>query len=144
MSYCGNMSEDDTPVRVLSFIKKDPSITSEEFQRYWREVHAPKSLEYMRKYGVQFYSQVRSQNFHRFSADIPHLLDVHDREREKRSQPCTVRGECENAGVRWDSYRRFQLNGKCAKVLERPRAHQNDAGRRRFPDSRTTNVHLFR
>lgn len=48
----------DTPVRVLSFIKKDPKITAEEFQRYWREIHAPKSLEYMRKYGVLFYSQV--------------------------------------------------------------------------------------
>ncbi|KIM24233.1 hypothetical protein M408DRAFT_318524 [Serendipita vermifera MAFF 305830] len=45
------------PVRVLSFIKKDPKISSDEFQRYWREVHAPKTVEYMRKYGVQFYSQ---------------------------------------------------------------------------------------
>jgi EthD domain len=59
-SLCYYMSDYDTPVRVLSFIKKDPRITSEEFQRYWREVHAPRTLEYMRKYGVQFYSQVRA------------------------------------------------------------------------------------
>ena len=45
-------SKDDDLIKRVSFIKRRPGMSPEEFSRYWREVHGPLALDLpgMRRY----------------------------------------------------------------------------------------------
>lgn len=51
-----------TPNRVCSiaFLKKNPSLTHNEFYRHWSQVHGPLVKPWMEKHGITGYTQVHA------------------------------------------------------------------------------------
>ncbi|CAH0043415.1 unnamed protein product [Clonostachys solani] len=51
-----------TPSRVCSiaFLKKNPSLTHDEFYRHWSQVHGPLVKPWMEKHGITGYTQVHA------------------------------------------------------------------------------------
>lgn len=53
----------DHTVCSISFLKKRPDITHEEFYHHWEKIHGPLIKPWMEKHGVLSYTQVRGRPY---------------------------------------------------------------------------------
>ncbi|KAK5988345.1 Conidial pigment biosynthesis dehydratase EthD [Cladobotryum mycophilum] len=67
------------PLYMLSFIKRRPDLSEEQFYAYWRNIHAPKVVPWAQKHNLVGYTQIHTpSNMRQTLAAVPVPLSLLD------------------------------------------------------------------